>query len=113
MNTQIDTTQPATDHTPVPLQLLSATRSTCNESNSKGMAGCLADSGVVLCYFPTESSFDRFGPLAAAAPELLEALENAGNVLAALATGQLKQIKPDSAALAQIRAAIAKAKGAA
>lgn len=42
---------------------------------------------------------------------LVSALENAGNVLAALATGQLNEIKPDSSALAQIRAALALAKG--
>jgi hypothetical protein len=47
--------------------------------------------------------------LMSAAPELLEALQNAGNVLAALATGQLKTVSRDSSALKQIRAAIAKA----
>jgi hypothetical protein len=49
--------------------------------------------------------------LAAAAPELLAALENAANVLAALATGQLKNIERDSPALMKCRAAIAKARG--
>lgn len=47
--------------------------------------------------------------LVACAPEMLEALQNAGNVLAALATGQLKTIERNSPALMQIRAAIAKA----
>ena len=48
--------------------------------------------------------------LIAAAPELLAALINAGNVLAAIATGDLDGVSPDSPALAQIRAAIAKAR---
>ena len=47
----------------------------------------------------------------AAAPDLLAALENARNVLAAIATGDLATIERDSPALAQCRAAIAKAKG--
>ena len=46
----------------------------------------------------------------AAAPELLAALENAANVLAGIATGDLKTLRKDSPALAQARAAIAKAK---
>ncbi len=49
--------------------------------------------------------------LIAAAPELLAAIENAANVLAGIACGDLKTIRPDSAALKQARAAIAKAKG--
>lgn len=52
---------------------------------------------------------DANARLIAAAPDLLVAASNAANVLAALATGQLLLIKPDSAALAQLRAAIAKA----
>lgn len=49
--------------------------------------------------------------LFAAAPDLLKALENARNVLAAIATGDLATIERDSPALAQARAAIEKAKG--
>jgi len=49
--------------------------------------------------------------LIAAAPELLAALENAANVLAGIATGDLKTIGKDSPALVQARSAIAKAKG--
>jgi hypothetical protein len=49
--------------------------------------------------------------LAMAAPDLLSAARNAANVLAALATGQLAAIDPDSNALQELRAAIAKAKG--
>lgn len=49
--------------------------------------------------------------LIAAAPELLSACRNAANVLAALATGQLKAVDKDSPALLQLRTAIAKAEG--
>lgn len=51
----------------------------------------------------------KHAPLVAAAPEMLAALKNAGNVLAALATGQLERIERNSPALMQIRDAIAKA----
>ena len=47
--------------------------------------------------------------LIAAAPDMLEALQNARNVLAGLIAGDLKSISADSPALTQIRAAIAKA----
>lgn len=47
--------------------------------------------------------------LIAAAPELLDALKNATNVLAAIAIGDLKKINRDSPGLAQARAAIRKA----
>jgi len=50
--------------------------------------------------------------LIASAPDLLAALENALNVLAGIATGDLKTIGRDSPAIAQARAAIAKARGA-
>ena len=50
--------------------------------------------------------------LIAAAPDLLAALENAANVLAGIATGDLKSIGKDSHALMQARAALAKARGA-
>jgi hypothetical protein len=49
--------------------------------------------------------------LIAAAPDLLAALENAANVLAGIAVGDLKTVYPSSPALEQARAAIAKAKG--
>ena len=49
--------------------------------------------------------------LIAAAPELLEALENALNVLAGIAAGDLKTIGRNSPAIKQARAAIAKTKG--
>lgn len=49
--------------------------------------------------------------LIASAPELLAALENAANVLAGIATGDLKTIGKDSPALVQARSAIAKARG--
>lgn len=50
--------------------------------------------------------------LIAAAPDLLAALQSTLNVLAGIATGDLKTIERDSPAIAKARAAIAKAKGA-
>ena len=50
--------------------------------------------------------------LVKAAPDMLAALENARNVLAALVVGDLRAIHRNSPALAQIRRAINKAKGA-
>lgn len=47
--------------------------------------------------------------LISAAPDLLAALQNAANVLAALATGQISKVERDSHALLSARAAIAKA----
>jgi hypothetical protein len=55
-------------------EILKANRSTCNESEAKEMAGCLADGGTVICYFPTQSAM-RQASLFAAAPELLAALQ--------------------------------------
>ena len=55
-------------------EILSAKRSTCNESESKDMAGCLVDGGRVVCYFPTESAM-RQASLFSAAPELLAAFK--------------------------------------
>ena len=49
--------------------------------------------------------------LIAAAPDLLAALQNARNVLAGIASGDLKTVSADGPALAQCRAAIAKATG--
>jgi len=60
---------------------------------------------------PPDSEDASNARLIAAAPELLEALENARNVLAGLATGQLAGIEKDSPALEKARAAITKAKG--
>jgi len=56
-------------------------------------------------------NYRRNARLIASAPELLEALENALNVLAGIATGDLEAVKRDSPAIAQARAAIKKAKG--
>lgn len=40
---------------------LLASRSFSNESEGKEMFGCIADdSGKVVCYFPTKSSFDKY-----------------------------------------------------
>lgn len=59
--------------------------------------------------------FDYFQPVKspaeAAAPELLEALQNAVNVMAGIVTGDLKTLQADSPAIAKARAAVAKATG--
>jgi len=40
---------------------LLASRSYSNESEGKEMFGCIADdSGKVVCYFPTKSSFEKY-----------------------------------------------------
>lgn len=54
---------------------------------------------------------DHNAHLIASAPELLEALENALNVMAGIATGDLKRLSTESHAIVAARLAIAKAKG--
>jgi hypothetical protein len=54
-------------------EILKASRSECNESEGKEMAGCLADGDRVIVYFPTVSAM-RHAELIAAAPRLLNAL---------------------------------------
>jgi len=61
-------------HTPGTWQIMSADRSECNESEAKGMAGCIADGDKAIAYFPTLSAMNN-AKLLAAAPELLEALQ--------------------------------------
>ena len=91
------------------IEILSAKRSTCNESEAKDMAGCLADGGRIICYFPGEYGM-RQASLFAAAPELLAALEDAEFLLrkAGLIAGPMQDSFKRSATDA--RAAIAKAK---
>ena len=91
------------------IEILSAKRSTCNESEAKDMAGCLADGGRVVCYFPGEYGM-RQASLFASAPELLAALEDAEFLLrkAGLIAGPMQDSFKRSATDA--RAAIAKAK---
>lgn len=59
----------------------------------------------------TDKEVEANAQLISAAPDLLEALQNALNVLAGLATGDLETINRDSNAIKQARAAIAKARG--
>jgi hypothetical protein len=59
-------------------------------------------------YFGNAEAYAR---LIAAAPALLAALENAANVLAALATGQLAKVERNSPALLQAREALQLARG--
>lgn len=63
-------------HTHANFEMLSATRSECNESEAKDMAGCIADGEKVIAYFPTLSAM-KSAKLFAAAPDLLDALEDA------------------------------------
>lgn len=60
---------------------------------------------------PAENNAEFIVRACNAHEDLLAAAQNAVNVLAALATGQLKEVTPDSPAIAQLRNAIAKAKG--
>ena len=85
-------------------EILSAKRSTCNESEAKDMAGCLAEGEErVICYFPTESAM-RHASLFAAAPDLLKALIEMCGALEDTDSGAYQT-------LADARAAIDKAKG--
>lgn len=75
--------------------------------------GSLAEqAGVENGPFVCNASTQANARLIAAAPDLLAALQNARNVLAGLACGDLRTVNADSPALAQARAAIAKATGA-
>ena len=56
---------------------------------------------VAVCYDRAD------GPLVAAAPRLLAALQNALNVMAGVATGDLAPIRRDSPAIREARDAIA------
>lgn len=79
------------------------------EANTGNHQGLVVEEGtgrdVAVCYDKADA------PLVAAAPELLAALQNALNVMAGIATGDLKTIRKDSQALRDARNAIAKATG--
>ena len=93
-------------------EILNAKRSTCNESEAKEMAGCLAEGGErVICYFPTESSM-RQARLIAAAPELLAALRGLMQQAAKDAEGYAREgSEPIWAWIADASDIIAKAEG--
>jgi hypothetical protein len=93
-----------TQHTPGPWQI-SADGQRVLDSDGEGV---LATVYGAACADQDGAANAR---LIAAAPDLLAALQNAANVLAALATGQLKSVRPDSPALAKARVAISKAEG--
>ncbi len=70
----------------------------------------------VICPFGADSKkhvseIEANMRIIAAAPDLLAALENACNVMAAIVTGDLDGLSPNSPALIESRAAIAKARG--
>lgn len=77
--------------------------------NGRDWVVCEGGAGDMICDLAGCGNDKHNARLIAAAPELLAALENARNVLAGLASGDLKAITADSPALAQVRAAIAKA----
>lgn len=96
-----------TNHTPGPWQFDKSALTGRIDIRKKHANG---DSRI-LGYVWHDQNGESNAHLLAAAPDLLSAARNAANVLAALATGQLAAIKPDSNALQELRAAIAKAEG--
>lgn len=83
------------------------------DTDSKGNSCWRIDSSeislIAVLIYPNEQQRDEnehYAKLIKAAPQLLEACKQAGNVLAGLITGDLKEIKADSATLAQLREAI-------
>lgn len=62
-------------------------------------------------WFVAEQAYLEDARLIAAAPARLSAARNARNVLAALAVGDLKAVRADGPALAELRDAIRKAEG--
>lgn len=85
---------------PAEIEVLAADRSEYNESNGKGMAGCIAKAGSVIAYFPTQSAFQS-APVFAAAPNMFQALQAICDAFG----------DQDSLLIDQCKAAIAKAKG--
>ena len=92
-------------HTPGPW-IWSAGLSIWRESDSQIVSSVACDS----VFNPTEEEVSN-ARLISAAPDLLAALQNACNVMAAIVTGDLDGLSPNSPALIEARAAIAKAKG--
>lgn len=66
---------------------------------------------ICTLYNNDKASGEANAQLISAAPDLLEALKNATNVLAAIATGDLKTIERNSPAILLARVAISKAEG--
>ena len=102
-----------TQHTPGPWylaeeRLLTFAHGEVVGPNNEHICGLLPDNNGIVMMTEEDKANAR---LIAAAPELLAALENALNVMAGIAIGDLKTIKVDSPAIIQARAAIAKAKG--
>lgn len=85
---------------PAEIEILRADRSEYNESNGKGMAGCISKAGSVKAYFPTESALQS-APVFAAAPDMFDALQAIVD-----AFGDQNSLLID-----QCKAAIAKAEG--
>lgn len=98
-----------TNHTPGPWALLD------RDENSRTLTHITNGAHIVCTLGTTRTdgspNHSANANLIASAPDLLSAARNAANVLAAIATGQLAAIKPDSNALQELRAAISKAEG--
>lgn len=85
---------------PAQIEILAADRSEYNESNGKGMAGCIAKAESVIAYFPTQSAF-KSAPIFASAPDMFDALQAIVDAFG----------DQDSLLIDQCKAALAKAKG--
>ena len=85
---------------PAQIEILAADRSDYNESNGKGMAGCISKAGSVIAYFPTQSAFQS-AKLFAAAPDMFDAIQAIVDAFG----------DQDSLLIDQAKAALAKAKG--
>ena len=91
---------------PSQIEILSADRSEYNESNGKGMAGCIAKAGSVIAYFPTQSAFQS-APIFASAPDMFDALQSVVDYLETFACHD----EQGRIALSKAQETIAKAKG--
>lgn len=59
------------------MEILLASRCECNECSGKEMFSCIANDGIVECYFPTQSAHDRNSDYFLAARDLEHALREA------------------------------------
>jgi hypothetical protein len=93
-------------HTPGPWKAVPSS----NKGNGSGWRDIVSMGGAFTPSYVGEA-LDQDAALISAAPELLEQAKNALNVLAGIASGDLKTIKQDSPAILGLRAIIAKAEG--
>ena len=91
---------------PAQIEILAGDRSEYNESNGKGMAGCIAKAGSVIAYFPTQSAF-KSAPIFASAPDMFDALQGVVDYLETFACHD----EQGRIALSKAQETIARAKG--